>query len=117
MRGLRPGGKLKSFRCPRIVKPPLLAQIADQSAYYQPLENLWEKIVFDHTKCYFTVNKLTTEFVYREEHPTRTALTQMTGDWLREIDDKMIVGAVLLTLSIIVCCWKNVCVMAFHPLL
>ena len=48
----------------------------------------------------------------------------MTDDWLREIDDTMIVGAVLLDFSaafdiieITVCCWKNVCVMALHPLL
>jgi hypothetical protein len=30
---------------------------------------------------------------------TSTALTQMTDDWLREIDDKIIVGAVLLDFS------------------
>ena len=58
-------------------------------------------MVFDQIQCYFTVNKLTTEFqdAYREVHSTSTALTQMTDDWLREIDDKMIVGAVLLDLS------------------
>ena len=57
--------------------------------------------MFDQIQCYFTVNKLTTEFqhAYREEHSTRTALTQMTDDWLREIDDKMIVGAGLLDFS------------------
>jgi uncharacterized membrane protein len=50
-----------------------------------------------------------------------TALIQMTDDWLREIDAKKIVGAVLLacllTLMIIVCFWKNILVMALHPLL
>ena len=57
--------------------------------------------MFDQIQCYFTVNKLTTEFqhAYREGHSTSTALTQMTGDWLREIDDKKIVGAVLLDFS------------------
>ena len=65
------------------------------------LSKLLEKIVFDQIQCYFTVNKLTTEFqhAYREEHSTSTAHTQITDDWLREIDDKMIVGAVLLNLS------------------
>ena len=29
-----------------------------------------------------------------------TALTHITDDWLREIDDKMIVGAVLLDFSL-----------------
>ena len=47
------------------------------------------EIVFDQIQCYFTVNKLRTDFqhAYREGHSTSTALTQMT-DWLREIDDK-----------------------------
>ena len=60
-----------------------------------------EKIVFDQIHCYFTVNKLTTDFqhAYREGHSTSTALTQMTDDWLREIDDKIIVGAGLLDFS------------------
>jgi hypothetical protein len=39
----------------------------------------------------------------------------MTDDWLREIDDGKVVGAVF-SLSIILCCWKT-CVMALHPLL
>ena len=68
--------------------------------------------MFDQIQCYFTVNKLTTDIqhAYREGHSTSTALIQMTDDWLREIDDKKIVGVCfvrlqLLTLSIIVSCW------------
>ena len=58
-------------------------------------------MVFDHIQCYFTVNNLTANFqrAYREGRSTSTALTQMTDDWLREIDDKSIVGAVLLDFS------------------
>jgi hypothetical protein len=65
------------------------------------LRKLLETIVFDQIQCYFTVNKLTTDFqhAYREGHSASTALTPMTDDWLREIDDKMIVGAVLLDFS------------------
>ena len=37
--------------------------------------------------------------LYREGHSTSTALTQMTDDWLRNMYDKMIVGAVLLDFS------------------
>jgi hypothetical protein len=33
---------------------------------------------------------------YREGHSTSMTLTQMTDDWLREIDEKKIVGAVLI---------------------
>ena len=49
-------------------------------------------MVFDQIQCYFTVNKLTTEFQHacRKGHSTSTALSQMTDDWLREIEDKMI---------------------------
>jgi hypothetical protein len=48
---------------------------------------------------YFTVNKFTTDFqhAYREGHSTSTALTEMTDDWLREIDK--IVGAIVLDFS------------------
>ena len=65
------------------------------------LSKLLEKMVFDQIQCYFSVNKLTTDFqqAYREGHSTCTALTQMTEDWLKEIDNKKIVGAVLLEFS------------------
>ena len=65
------------------------------------LSKLLGKIVFDQKKCYFPVNKLTTYFqhAYREGHSISTTLTQMTDDWLKEIDNKMIVGAVLLDFS------------------
>jgi hypothetical protein len=55
------------------------------------------KIVFDQIQCYFSENKLTTDFqlAYREGHSTCTALTTMTDDWLKEINNKMIVGAVI----------------------
>ena len=58
-------------------------------------------MVFDQIQCYFTVNKLTTDFqhVYRKGHSTSIALTRMTDDWLREIDDTIFVGAVLLDFS------------------
>ena len=57
--------------------------------------------MFDQIQCYFTVNKLTTEFqhAFWEGRSTSTVLTQMTDDWLRAIDDKMNVGAVLLDFS------------------
>ena len=50
---------------------------------------------------YFSVNKITPDFqhAYREGHSTCTALTQISDDWLKEIDNKKIVGAVLLDFS------------------
>jgi hypothetical protein len=44
----------------------------------------------------------------------------MTDDWLREIDDKYILGAVLLDFSVAIdhsLLMENMCVMALHPLL
>ena len=41
-----------------IIKPPLLTQIADQSACYQPLVNFWGCFFLPDTCC-FTVNKST----------------------------------------------------------
>lgn len=65
------------------------------------LNKLLEKIVFDQIQRYFSVNNLTSDYqhAYRESHSTATALTQMTDEWLKEIDKKNIVGAVLLDFS------------------
>ena len=41
----------------------------------------------------------TFQHAYREGHSTCTALTQITDDWLKEIDNKKFVGAVLLDFS------------------
>ena len=63
------------------------------------------------------------QHAFSEGHSTSTALTQMTDDWLREIDDEIIVGDVLLDFSAAfdiidaaVCCWKHTSFMALHPL-
>lgn len=60
-----------------------------------------ERIVFEQIQCYFLKNKLPTDFqhAYREGYSTCTVLTQMTDDWLEEMDNKMIVGAVVLDFS------------------
>jgi hypothetical protein len=44
---------------------------------------------------------LTTDFqhAYREGHSTSPALTEMTDDWMREIYEKKIVGAVFVRLQ------------------
>lgn len=56
------------------------------------------RIAFDQIQGYFSVNDLNTDYqhAYREEHSTAPALTQMTEDWLREIENRHLVGAVLL---------------------
>ena len=52
------------------------------------------------------------QHAYREGHSTSTALTQITDDWPREIDDKIIFESVLFNFSAAfdnICCWKNMC--------
>ena len=57
--------------------------------------------MFDQIKKHFPENKLTTDFkhAYRKGHSTCSALTEMPDDWLKEIDSKNIVRAVLLEFS------------------
>ena len=96
-----------------MVKRPLLVLTPDLSA----LSKLLERIVFDQIQCYFSVNKLITDFqhAYREGHSTCPALTQMTNDWLKFIYYN-IVGAVLLDFRAAFDSIEKYCVMAFQPL-
>jgi hypothetical protein len=83
---------------PKNSKTPLSGSNARPISLLPTRSKRLEKMVFDQIQCYFTVNKLTTDFqhTFREGHSTSATLTQMTDDWLREIDVKNIVGAVLL---------------------
>lgn len=65
------------------------------------ISKLLEKIVFKQIQCYFSRNNLISiyQHTYRERHSTGTALTQMTNDWLSDIDQQNMVRAVLLDFS------------------
>ena len=65
------------------------------------MSKIMEKIAFEQIQCYFSANDLNTDFqhAYRGGHSTSTALIQMTDDWHREINNKNLVGAVLLDFS------------------
>ncbi len=60
-----------------------------------------EQIIYDQNKTFFCKNELNTAYqhAYKKGHSTATALAQMTDNWMKEIDDKKIVGSVLLDLS------------------
>ena len=93
----------QAWREAKVISPPKNSKANSQPISLLPtLSKLLAKIVLDQIQCYFTVNKLTRDFqpAYREGHSTSTALTQMTDGWLREIDDKKIVGAFLLDFSV-----------------
>ena len=124
MCALRPGGKQKVIPLSKNSKAPFTGSNSQPISLLPTISKLLEKIVFDEIQCFFTVNKLTTDFqhICREGHSTSTALTQMTDHWLREIDDEKIVGAVLLDFSAafdIIDHWllMEKGVMALHPLL
>ena len=50
---------------------------------------------------YFSINDLNSvcQHAYSKEHSTTTALAQITEDWIKDIENKKIVGTVLLDLS------------------
>lgn len=65
------------------------------------LSKLIEKIIFKQIQDYFSSNKLISNFqhAYREGHSTCTALAEMTDDWITNIDNRKLVGAVMLDFS------------------
>ena len=56
------------------------------------LSKILEKAVFDQIQEYFSVNNLLTKYqhAYRKGHSTCTALTQMSDDWYRNLDNNML---------------------------
>ena len=65
------------------------------------LSKIIEKIVFKQVMDYFSNNDLLSPFqhAYREGHSTSTALLQMNDDWLSSMDNRKLVGAVMLDFS------------------
>lgn len=65
------------------------------------LSKILERIIFDQILTYFTKNGLDSkhQHAYKAGHSTATALAHMTDDWLGHIDNKKIVGAVLIDFS------------------
>ena len=87
----------KFITLPKNSKAPFTGSNSPPISLLPTLSKLLEKIVFDQIQCYFTVNKLTTDFqhAYRGKHSTSTALKQMTDEWLREMDKKIVVAVLL----------------------
>ena len=78
--------KAKVIPLPKYSKAPFTVSNSWPISLLPTLTKLLETIVFNQLQCYFTVNKLTTDFqhAYRERHSTSTALTQMTDNWLKK---------------------------------
>lgn len=65
------------------------------------LSKITEKIAYDQINLYFREYDLNSPYqhAYKKGHSTTTALAQMTDDWLNEIENRKLVGTVLLDLS------------------
>jgi len=57
-----------------------------------------ERIVYEQIQSYFMNNDLITTFqhAYRGKHSTATALTQMVDDWFEDMEERKIIGIVML---------------------
>jgi hypothetical protein len=88
---LEEGVCLQTWREAKVVPLPKSGKAALTGSNSRPfsllaaLSKLLDTIVFDKIQCYFSVNKLTTDFQHanREGHSTCTALTHMADDWLK----------------------------------
>lgn len=65
------------------------------------LSKILERIVFDQILTYFITNRLDSiyQHAYKTGHSTATALSQMTEEWLSHLDNRKIIGAVLIDFS------------------
>ena len=65
------------------------------------LSKLMEKVIYKQIQCYFEENGVNSEgqHAYKVGYSTGTALTALTDNWLKNIDSKSMVGAVLLDFS------------------
>lgn len=93
--------RAKIIPLPKKGKQPFSGSNSRPISLLPVLGKMMETIVYEQINNYFSINNLITDFqhTYRGGHFTATALTQMTDDWLREIERKKIVGAVLLDFS------------------
>lgn len=62
------------------------------------LGKIMERIVYEQIQSYFMNNDLITTFqhAYRGKHSTATALTQMVDDWYKDMEERKIIGVVML---------------------
>lgn len=80
---------------------PLTRENSRPIAILPVLSKLMERIVHSQIQDYFDCNGLNTRFqhAYRCNYSTCSALTEMTDDWFKEMDNSMMTGAVLLDFS------------------
>ena len=92
----------QKWKTAKIIPLPKNAKLSFSAANSRPisllpaLSKVMEKNMCNQINSYFTENNLTTDcqHAYKTGHSTSAALTQMTDDWLNEMDQKKMVGAV-----------------------
>lgn len=82
--------RAKIIPLPKNRKQPFSGSNSCPVSLLPVLGKMMETIVYEQIKNYFFINNLITDFqhAYRGGHSTATALTQMTDDWLKEIERK-----------------------------
>uniref|UniRef100_A0A3B3CXC8 Reverse transcriptase domain-containing protein n=1 Tax=Oryzias melastigma TaxID=30732 RepID=A0A3B3CXC8_ORYME len=82
-------------------KEPLTGQNSRPISILPVLGKMMEGVVFKQIQNYFNANNIFSDaqHAYKEGFSTCTALTALTDDWLRQIDGKLLVGAVFLDFS------------------
>lgn len=95
------GKSQRLYHYPRIKKCAFTGPDSLPISLLPVLRKLLEKIVSVQIKDYFSCNGLIAciQHAYKEGHSTSTAFEQMTDDWLKSMDDRKLVGAVLLNFS------------------
>lgn len=93
--------RAKIISLPKNRKQPFSGSNSRAISLLPVLGKMMGTIIYEQINNYFSMNTLIMDFqhAYRGGHSTATALTQMTDKWLREIERKKIVGAVLLDFS------------------
>ena len=91
----------KIIPLPKDSKSPLSGKNSRPIAILPVLSKLMERIIHSQIQEYFESNGLATgsQHAYRHNYSTCTALTQMTDDWLKGINNFKMTGAVLLDFS------------------
>lgn len=82
-------------------KQPLTGKNSRPISILPVLSKLMEGIMFNQIQHYFEVNQLQsdTQHAYKEGYSTSTALTVLTDEWLRQIDNNKLVGVAYLDFS------------------
>lgn len=89
------GRRVRSFHCLKIIPLPFSGPNSTPISFLL-LVRLWKGLFMLRSKTALTTVSWKLSTFFRKAHSTCTALTQMTGDWLREILSSLITQNILI---------------------